>query len=148
MRADFGKLNTLANFLDDLPSSHFHMGVWFQDQSPCGTACCIYGWSAIIFNKGEWLRDPTPGARPRNRHDGGHVRGFSHFFGVPFEETEELLWCLWGDHDEDDIRRFSKVTPQEAARAVRDVITRLGGTVELDRPWPKDLSFLKEVAAG
>lgn len=55
------KLAQLANFLDDLPHSKFHMPKWCSPNATaysCGTAGCAAGWAATIFNKEGWQCHP------------------------------------------------------------------------------------------
>jgi hypothetical protein len=128
------KLNTLANFLEDLPHSRFYMPTWTSPdatESSCGTTGCMCGWAATIFHREGWKmvsrERVKPSLIPSYKGSNG-VDGFAYFFGLTF--TEAINLTMLGTMEE------VTPTPVEAAEAIRKVIRKYNPAVLEDKENP------------
>lgn len=143
----FDRLNSWANFIEDLPHDRFHMPR-FADRDcttiSCGTAGCAAGWAVTKFNdKGLVLYWPNANPLFVTPFYNGELGEFaiSEFFGIPVELASWIIYernQYWGDRVllsymlQFRLETFADVTPQIAADRIRRVIKLLGGEVQLD----------------
>lgn len=105
-RTKLKRLVTLANFLDDLPHSKFHMPTWVSPdatETSCGTAGCACGWAATIFNKLGWKilnKSPTVIYNIDGIEFGASQHhGFARFFDISLSQAYYITSYLFGDKD-------------------------------------------------
>jgi hypothetical protein len=144
------KLVQLANFLDDLPHSKFHMPHWASEdatKSSCGTAGCAAGWAATIFHKEGWSI--------LNRfvyfNDFYGEFAFSEFFGISITEsiyiTKFLDKFIHHYHmpnpslvsyvEEFDLKSADDITPAMAAIRIRKVVAGYDPSLLEDKTVPE-----------
>jgi len=102
LRVRLRKLNTLANFIEDLPSDKFFMPHWGSTKDAtkitCGTAGCAAGWAVTLFHRrglqmvfstNEGAGTPCPTYR-------GFLgsQAFATYFGIKFDEAEWIVSSL------------------------------------------------------
>jgi hypothetical protein len=144
------KLVQLANFLDDLPHSKFHMPCWTSDdatENSCGTAGCAAGWAATIFHKEGWSI--------LNRfvyfNDFYGEFAFSEFFGISITESIYITKFLnknTYDHsmpnpslvsyiEEFNLISEDDITPAMAAIRIRKVVAGYDPSLLEDKTVPE-----------
>ena len=137
------KLNTLANFMDDLPRKSCHMPTWAADDATefsCGSSGCACGWAATIFRKEGWSFDIScpMGAVPTFGVSSG-AAAFARFFEIPLDSAWSITMPSTSVHhpsyyDQFKVITFESVTPQMVATRIRDIIRHNGGEVVEDYP--------------
>ncbi len=144
------KLVQLANFLDDLPHSKFHMPCWASDdatENSCGTAGCAAGWAATIFHKEGWSID---GRCVYFDKFYGEV-AFSEFFGISI--TESIYITKFLDNsvhnfympnpslvsyaEEFNLKSADDITPAMAAIRIRRVVAEYDPSLLEDKTVPE-----------
>jgi len=145
----FDKLNQLANFIDDLPSDHFHMPTWVSDdatEKSCGTAGCACGWAATIFQKEGFKLERFRKTLVPEFGGFWADEAFAAFFSIPYALADWITTAIQCGRsskrfghlpsycEEYNLARQSGVTPRHAADRIRRAITMLGGEITEDYP--------------
>jgi hypothetical protein len=159
------RLLALANFLDDLPHSKFHIPAWTAPdctKTSCGTAGCVGGWAATKFQKLGWgialsLYPNREGGSIYLRRSCEEDRlwgplAFGVFFGIPTLFANAITlgfmdrfagFSLY--QEEYDLDKANDVTPQMAADRIRKVLKMVAPQV-LEEDVSHEMRELQAVA--
>ncbi len=137
-------LAQLANFLDDLPHSKFHMPTWGSKdwtETSCGTAGCAAGWAVTLFHKfGPRMRKSGLKSDPYPLFCFGNICGpiaFSNFFEIDQIYAVHITANLDGFSniirykslpsycEEYNLMSIEDITPQMAASRIRKVLQEI-----------------------
>ena len=115
----------LANFLDDLPHSKFHIPQWTSQDATehsCGTAGCVAGWAATIYQKyGYELKYSEAVKKFIPYYHTWGFYSFAKFFDINGQDALNLTSNKNFYQTNYDVN-FHDVTPQIAAQAIRDLL--------------------------
>ena len=118
MKPDIAGLEKLAEYMTTVPQDKFDMSEWYEE-APCGAKACILGHASVLFPsrfKRVHIYQDTYSESYKIQHRTAGVEG-SLAFAVGFQI------------DYADASRITlnprTITPEQAARTIRSLVTRL-----------------------
>lgn len=158
-------LRELMNFLQDLPSSKFHMPDWADAETAtethCGTAGCAFGWGVSIHHRfglsfsRNRLGYPLPYLSDARGQPLARYSAFSYFYGVSWDQAFYVTSAHMGDPfvtrgDSGDpsprylipyaaqfnLKSSRDITPAMAASRIREVLSNVDPSILDEEKFP------------
>jgi hypothetical protein len=138
------KLARLANFIEDLPHSKFHMPAWSSKDGTdheCGTAGCFGGWGATVYASEGWSFGDDVGMGCGRKPTWNGLYGcvaIDAFFGLGDAYLASRLTSGWDWYFHEFGVQPSGITPQISALAIRKVLNSIDPSIvtEAERAMP------------
>jgi len=118
MKPDIAGLEKLAEYLDKVPRDKFDMNEWYEE-TPCGAKACVLGHASVLFPRRftrvtDYQNIGIRGYEVRHRTTGDEgSAAFATGFKIDYGDASSIT------------HNPSTITPKQAARTIRSLVTRL-----------------------